>query len=192
MKKILILFALSILTVIGLYGCQKTEQVKDVNQSPKSDQLNKKSEVIQGDFIYRLVTEKEHYDKGEDVKIYAELEYIGKEDEVEITHGGSPFLFPMTETTRGYEIEYAVTMVGKRTVLKKGEPMRQQLNGGGSYSDHDKEEYKEFMKRVMKQDFPSGHYIVNGYADFYLVDKAKCEEQYTIEAQIEFNVDSED
>ena len=48
------------------------------------------------------------------------------------------------------------------------------------------------MKRVMKPDFPSGHYIVNGYADFYLVDKAKAEEQYTIEAQIEFYVDSEE
>lgn len=191
MKKILILFALSILTVIGLYGCQKTEQVKDVNQSAKSNQLNKESEVIKGDFIYRLVTEEDHYDKGENVKIYAELEYIGEENQVEITHGGSPFLFPMTETTRDYEIEYAVTMVGNRTVLKKGEPMRQELNGGGSYSDHDKEEYKEFMKKVMKQDFPSGHYIVNGYADFYLADKAKDEEHYTIEAQIEFYVDSE-
>lgn len=177
----------TILAVLGVYGCQKTEQVKDINQSPKSDELYKKPEVIKGDFIYRLVTEKEHYDEGENVKIYAELEYIGEEDKVEITHGSSPFLFPMTETTRDYEIAYAVNLPGESTTLKKGEPMRQEYRGGGSYAEHDKEEYKVFMK----QDFPSGHYIVNGYADFHLADKAKDEEKYIIEAQIEFYVNSE-
>lgn len=191
MKKILIIFTLTILAVLGLYGCQKTERVKDINQSPKSDELYKKSEVIKGDFIYRLVTEKEHYDEGENVKIYAELEYIGEEDQVEITYGSSPFLFPMTETTRDYEIAYAVNLPGNSTILKKGEPMRQEYRGGGGYAEHDKEEYKVFIKQVMKQDFPSGHYIVNGYADFYLADKAKDEEKYTIEAQIEFYVESE-
>ena len=192
MKKIRIISTLIILIVLGVYGCQKEEQVQNVNKSPKSDELDQKSEVIKGDFIYRLVTEKEHYDEGENVKIYAELEYIGGEDQVEITHGSSPFLFPITETTRDYEIAYAVNLQGKNTILKKGEPMRQEYRGGGSYAEHDQAEYKVFMKQVMKQDFPNGHYIVNGYADFYLVDKAKCEEQYTIEAQIEFNVDSED
>lgn len=175
----------------GLLGCQQTEQVEGKPELPKSESLGNKAEASEGDFIYRLVSEKDHYDEGEDVKIYAELEYIGKEDEVEITHGSSPFLFPMTETTRDYEIAYAVNLPGNSTILKKGEPMRQEYRGGGGYAEQNKEEYKVFMKQVMKQDFPSGHYIVNGYADFHLADKAKDEEKYTIEAQIEFYVDSE-
>ncbi|WP_301107244.1 hypothetical protein [Sporosarcina sp.] len=189
MKKILIIFTLTILSSIALYGCQKTEQVKDEEQSPKPDELYTISEVVEGDLIYRLISEEEHYDEGENVEIFAELEYAGQKAEVEISHGSSPFLFPMTETTRDYEIEYAVTMVGKRTVLKKGEPMRQELNGGGSYSDQDKEEYKEFMKKVMKANYPSGHYIVDGRANFYVEDE--MEKEYTIEAQIEFYVDRE-
>lgn len=187
MKKILIVLALTTLSSIALFGCQKTEQVKDEKQLPKPDEENTISEVIEGDFIYRLVSEKDHFDEGEDVKIYAELEYLGQEDEVEISHGSSPFLFPMTETTRDYDIEYAVTMEGKHTVLKKGEPLRQESNGGGSYSDHDKEEYKEFMKKVMKSNYPSGHYVVNGYANFYVEDD--IEKEYMIEAQVEFYVD---
>ena len=190
MKKILIIFALTALSSFVLFGCQKTEQVKDEERLPEPNELKTTAEVMEGDFIYRLVSEKEHYGKGEDVKIYAELEYIGAENEVEIRHGSSPFLFPMTETTRKYEIEYAVTMEGKRSVLKKGEPLRQELNGGGSYSDHHQEEYKEFMKKVMKGNYPSGHYIVDGYADF---DTAgDVEKEYMIEAQIEFAVDGEE
>ena len=190
MKKKILIYTLTILVVLGLYGCQKTEQVKNI-KPPKPDELYKKSEVIKGDFIYRLVTEKEHYDEGENVKIYAELEYVGEENQVEIMHGSSPFLFPMIETTRDYEIAYAVNLPGNSTILKKGEPMRQEYMGGGGYAEHNKEEYKVFIKKVMKQDFPSGHYIVNGFADFHLADEVKDEKKYIIEAQIEFYVDSE-
>lgn len=163
--------------------------MENLNQPPKSNGLNIKSEIIEGDFIYRLITEKDHYDKGENVKIYAELEYIGKEDEVEILHGGSPFLFPMNETTRKYEVDYAVTLQGLRTVLKKGEQLRQESSGGGGYSEQDNEAYKEFMKKVMDQNYPSGHYVVNGYTNFTLADED--EKNYTIEAQVEFYVENE-
>ncbi|GKV67370.1 MULTISPECIES: hypothetical protein [Sporosarcina] len=190
MKKILIIFLLLTLSSLALFGCQKTEQVKDEERLPEPNELKTTAEVMEGDFIYRLVSEKDHYGEGEDVKIYAELEYIGPENEMEIRHGSSPFLFPMTETTRNYEIEYGVTMAEERTVLKKGEPLRQETRGGGSYSEHDPEEYKEFMKKVMKEDYPSGHYIVDGYASF---DTAgDVEKEYLIEAQIEFIVDGEE
>lgn len=188
MKNITLILAI-VLMAFGLLGCQKTEQVEEKPELPIPESLSNKAEAIEGDFIYRLVTEKNDYDEGEDVRIYAELEYIGKENEIEITHGSSPFLFPMTETTRNYEIEYAVNLQGVSTILKKGAPMRQEIRGGGGYSDHDKEEYKVFMKNVMKQDYPSGHYVVNGYAGFTLA--GNDEKSYTLEAQVEFNVNNE-
>lgn len=153
---------------------------EDLNESTTQ------AEVIEGDFIYRLVTEKSHYDEGEDVKIFAELEYVGLQDQVEINHGSSPFFFPMTETTRDYEIDYAVTMPFASTIVQKGEPIRQEIAGGGGYSEHNTEEYKKFMKQVMRQGYPSGHYIVNGYANFTLVGEK--ERDYMIEAQVEFTV----
>ena len=178
---------LTTLITLGLFGCQQKEQVIEKPESLTLENPSNKAEVSEDNFIYRLVTVKDHYEEGESVKIYAELEYIGKEDEVEINHGTSPFFFPMTETTRNYEIEYAVTLPGKSAILKKSEPMRQESSGGGGYSDHDNEEYKDFMKLVMKQNYPNGHYIVDGYANFTLGDEDESE--YTMAAQIEFYVD---
>ncbi|MDV6379329.1 hypothetical protein ORD22_14010 [Sporosarcina sp. GW1-11] len=45
------------------------------------------------------------------------------------------------------------------------------------------------MKKVMKKDYPSGHYIVNGSANFTLADED--ERKYMIEAQVEFTVGNE-
>lgn len=189
MKNITLLLTLVVMS-IGLLGCQKSDQVEKKQEPTNKESLSTHAEVTKDDFIYRLITEKVRYSENETVKIYAELEYIGEEEEIEISHGSSPFLFPMTETTRNYDIGYAVTLQGGRTKLKKGEPIRQEYRGGGGYSEQDEEEYKEFMKQVMSKNFPSGHYIVDGYADFSLVsDKEK---RYNLKSQIEFYVDSDD
>ncbi|AXI01036.1 hypothetical protein DV702_15710 [Sporosarcina sp. PTS2304] len=181
---------LFLVLLLPLLSDQKHETgMNTASNSSVEDQqeLTARTEVNEGDFIYRLVSEKDHYTEGEPVNIYAELEYIGAEKEVEINHGSSPFFFPMTETTRNYEIEYGVTMPFVRTFLEQGVPLRQTTTGGGSYSEHSKEEYKNFMKRVMRQDYPSGHYIVNGAVKFTLAGEKEVE--YMIEAQIEFTID---
>ena len=188
MKNITLLLTI-VLMSIGLLGCQKSDQVEKEQESTNKESLSKYAEVTKDDFVYRLITEKVHYPENGTVKIYAELEYIGKEDEVEIIHADSPFYFPMTETTRKYEIDYAMTLQGRRTTLKKGEPFRQDARGGGGYSEHDAEDYKEFMKQMMSQKFPSGHYIVNGYAEFALVSDE--EKRYNMKAEVEFYVDGD-
>lgn len=177
--------AAAVCMLFGLFGCQQTEQ-NNPPPKPETDQQTERAETLDGDFIYRLATEKKHYGKGERVKVYAELEYIGPADEITIEHSSSAFLFPMTETTRNYEIDYAVNTIGKQTVLKKGVPLRGELQGSGGYSDQDKKEYKEFMKQIMEMNYPSGHYIVNGNAWF---TEAASQKEYSINAQIEFTVD---
>lgn len=184
MKKILYLM-FAVFMVFALFSCQQTEPKTEL---PSEDTFDNQTEAENknGDYIYRLVTEKSHYDKGEPVKIYAELEYVGPKEEVVIKHSSSPFLFPMTETTRNYDIAYAVAAVGNETVLKRGVPLRHETTGGGGYSEQDKEEYKEFMKQVMERKYPKGHYIVDGFADFTVDDN---QENYKIKAQIEFSTD---
>ncbi len=152
--------------------------------------MKTKAEVKEGDFVYRLVTEKEEYSEGEAIKIYAELEYIGDQEEIEISHGGSPFSFPMVETTRNYDIDSFNFLVLKRTKLIKGESLRLEFLGSGGYGSQDENEYTEFMKRVANNEFPKGRYVVNGAADFNVIESGDSIEKknYEIKAQIEFRV----
>lgn len=178
--------------MIVLVGCNKTEK-------PKSDTtlevINTKKEVKEGDFIYRLVSEKEVYAENGPIQLYAELEYIGDKTEIEIFHAASPFYFPMVEKTRDYQIEYAMNEPLLSTTLIKGEPLRQDYVGSGGFSEHDRDEYVKFIKRVMDSEFPTGHYVVNGAANFFVRTNGNVTEEkkdFKIEVQVEFKVKAED
>lgn len=178
MKKIFVLLGIAMmLTACG------------TSTDPSAGTLNEykvketESEIQDGDFVYRLVTEKPEYDDGSKVKIYAELEYVGDQDQVEITHAASPFFFPMIERTREFEIGYGMNEPLLSTVLKKGEPLREEYNGSGGFSDQDSSEYKEFIQKIMDGDFPKGFYAVNGYANFNY-----NEQKYNIGTEIQFKV----
>lgn len=165
--------------------------VSDSNIIVYQQNLKTKTEVKEEDFVYRLVTEKAEYSEREAIKLYAELEYIGDQEEIEISYGGSPFSFPMVETTRNYEIDYLNFQVLKRTKLIKGESLRQEYLGSGGFGAQDEKEYIEFMKQVTNNKFPKGHYVVNGSADFNVIDSRDSIEKknYEIKAQIEFRVE---
>ncbi|MFC5650675.1 hypothetical protein ACFPYJ_16395 [Paenibacillus solisilvae] len=154
--------------------------------------LNKQSaEAVQGDFIYRLVTEKAEYRETEAVKIYGELEYMGDKESVTIFHAASPFYFPITEKTRDYEIAYNMNTPLISTVLKKGVPLREQYKGGGGYDEHDDKNYIAFIQDLRDMRFPGGYYVAAGFADFYVQSKIGNEEKqedFHIKAQIDFSV----
>jgi len=157
----------------------------------KQDVLETRKEITEGDFIYRLVSEKDYYVENEPVKLYAELEYIGEMEKIEIFHADSPFYFPMVEKTRNYEMDYFMIEPAEFTTLIKDEPFRQEYSPGVVYSSQDDKEYIDFMKRIMNSEFPIGHYVVNGSADFHVTDANTGEEKkYEINAKIEFKVTS--
>ncbi|MEK3763364.1 hypothetical protein [Solibacillus sp. FSL K6-4121] len=189
MKKITMILSFAFITLI-LFGCQQSNDKKLDNEMSNTDNLETQAEVIEGDFTYRLVTEKAEYSKNEPIKIYAELEYTGDKKEIEIFHAASPFSFPMVETTRNYEIEYGMDMPLLSTTLVKGEPLRREYVGSGGYSSEDKNEYQDFMKRIMNKEFPAGHYVVNGIADFDIrvLEGTESEGKYQLEAQVGFSV----
>lgn len=167
-----------------------------INKSARGSQ----AEVPDGDFVYRLVSEKEHYEPSEKVQVYGELEYVGEQAEITIGHAASAFYFPMKELTRDYSISYGMNEPYITTTLKKGEPLREYYAGGGGYDGGDDKEFKEFI-HSLREGFPDGQYVVYGSADFVIDSKSQRmartgsnEEEpkrYKIQAEIEFRVDDE-
>lgn len=163
-----------------------TENISSKLNEYKVDKIE--DERIEGDFIYRLVTEKREYIKGESIKLYAELEYIGEGQEITIYHASSPFHFPMVEKVRNITIGYAMTQPLAKTTLIKGKPIRKEYSGSGGYSGEDKEEYIEFMKSVMDNKFPTGYFVVDGFADFYITNEQNDKQDFMIKSRIDFKV----
>lgn len=189
MKKISLILPVLLLSFV-LVGCQQNSNEKVENEPSNIRFLETKAEVAEEDFIYRLVTEKAEYDKNEPLKIYAELEYKGDQEEIVIFHSASPFYFPIVETKRNYEIGYDMEQPLLSTKLMKGEPLRQEYRGSGGYDSQDEKEYTEFMKQIMNKEFPEGHYVVNGLADFGVIvnEKTGQKTEYKLKAQVEFMV----
>ncbi|WP_096200728.1 hypothetical protein [Bacillus sp. FJAT-45350] len=149
---------------------------------------NSSSETVEGDFVYRLVSEEEEYLQREEVKIYAELEYIGDKEEITIYHAASPFYFPMKEKTREYSIEYAMNEPLLSTTLTKGEPLQEYYQGSGGYGSNDDKDYINFMKKIMKNKFPVGYYEVLGSAEFFVEISENENGTYKLNALIDFKV----
>ncbi len=164
---------------------------KQSSQLDGSNFLNTSAEIMEGNFVYRLATEKEVYQEGGPVSLFAELEYIGDQEEITIYHAASPFYFPMIEKTRNYTIDFPINEPLIATILKKGQPLRKTYSGGsGGYGSEDKKEYVDFMKKIMNKQFPIGHYVVNGTADFFIKTNESSQKAYNLNAQISFKVES--
>lgn len=180
------LFLLTFIFII-LVGCQQNEGSSTVeNDSGILDETKTTyTEVRIGDFIYRLSTEKEQYNGDEPIMIDAELEYVGDQAQIDISHAASPFYFPIKETTRSYDIPYAMDQPLLHTVLVKGEPLKMTYHGSGGYSEHDDEEVVNFMKQIMKGNFPTGSYMVEGFVEFTVVE---TKEPMMINGTVHFDV----
>ncbi|MCM3356844.1 hypothetical protein [Psychrobacillus sp. MER TA 171] len=191
MYKIGFLVSLIVLSLC-LVSCQQKVDRKVDTEPSDTKPLDTKAQAIEEDFVYRLVTEKAEYGKNEPIKIYAELEYTGEKDDIEIFHSASPFSFPMVETTRNFEIGYGMDTPLLSTKLRKGEPLRAEYWGSGGYTSEDKKEYVDFISQIMNQEFPEGRYIVNGSADFYVKANEKTEQKknYNLKLQVEFKVNN--
>lgn len=164
-----------------------------INPTPQKDLTDfhvktPQAETTKGDFIYRLVTEQEQYTDGDNVEVYAELEYIGELESIEISHAASPFYFPIYEETRDYSIDYAMNEPLLITVLTKGEPLKENYAGSGGYSTEDDDAYIEFVQNVSDNSFPSGYYKVSGYADFFTENTDGSKTFYNLNTSIDFKV----
>jgi len=192
MKKLFILLTVMFVFVFSSCTANKETKKKD-SILDEYKVMTSHSKVRVKDFIYRIVSEKQEYAYNEKVKIYAELEYVGNDDQVTIYHGESPFYFNLKERTRNYDIEYFMNLPLVKTTIVKGKPLREEyLVGSGSYSGEDPKEYVDFMKKIMDtKRLPHGYYNLNGSAEFYVetVKNGKnIEIDYNISSPIDFKV----
>jgi len=191
MKKWLVFtWVLALFVFIGGCGTSGKSNEDLSKELDKYDIAQSNAEVQDGDFIYRLVSKQEEYSDGQSVTLYGELEYVGEQSEVVIEHAASPFYFPMEEKIHGFDIPYPMPEPLVTTTLKKGEPLRVSYTGSGAYSENDEKAYVDFMKDFIENGFPTGFYIVNGFADFWVQknDHNNEPDRYHIEAQVDFKV----
>jgi len=148
------------------------------------------AEVQDGDFVYKLSTEKDVFDTLGGTAIFAELTYVGEMDSIDIYHASSPFYFPLEERTRGIELDYPMNQPLITTTLVKGEPLRHRYSFAGSYNDQDKTAYIDFVKALMNGEFPKGEYIIHGSAEFTSIDPSQAtdKESFQLQADIGFTV----
>lgn len=196
MKKGFIIVITLLITILTSCSSQSNTNTNINNEKHNTDKDNLQSyetfvEVTEGDFVYRLSTERKGYTKGTPVKILADIEYIGDEESISISHAASPFYFPMRELTRDYDIEYEMTTPLITTTLTRGVPIQEVFSGGaGGYGSQDPPEYVEFMKMFMRGDYPIGEYVVHGFASFDVEPKTSndTKEKVLIKADIAFRV----
>ncbi|WP_172368950.1 hypothetical protein [Sporosarcina jiandibaonis] len=184
MKNIIYLVALVfVLVACGTSNNGSGSAIKDSLPPPEN-------QVEEGDFVYRLFTEKDVYDEFGDLAIFAELTYVGDEESIDIFHGGSAFHFPFVERTREFDVGYAMNEPLLTTTLIKDEPLREKYAFAGGYSDEDTEEFQQFVETIIEKGFPEGEYIMNGSAQFYLNDPAFTtnDKKYNMNASIGFTV----
>lgn len=178
------LYSLLILILfLTLAGCNAIED----NSLQKQETQGMEKEVREKEFIYRLVTEKNDYSEGSSPEVYAELEYVGDKEKIQIFHSTSPFSFFVTEVTRDFKIDYPIADEGIITTLYKGVPFREKYKGGaGSYSFDDDEEYLLFFEQISKGEFPIGQYQIQGSVNFSISTYEG--EKYYLTEQIEFTI----
>ncbi|MEK3732156.1 hypothetical protein MKX64_06845 [Paenibacillus sp. FSL M8-0334] len=191
MKKSLWSIWMLLLVLAGCTG-QVAHEVPSSVPDTEEPARESRSERVEGDFVYRLVSEQGEYAAGEQVQLYAELEYTGEEDEITISHAASPFWFPIRELTREYDISYGMNEPLLHTTLKKGEPLREYYKGAYGYNGEDSDAYKQFIKSL-DNGFPEGRYVVYGSADFLvqapeIEGEAEAPDVYKLTTEIEFVV----
>lgn len=178
-----------LIPALALIACGVDEPLKQPADDLTDITVNSaQSDAVQGDFIYRLISEKEQYTEGEEIKMYAELEYNGVQENIEISHAASPFHFPLYEETREYAVEYAMNEPLLTTRLTKGEPLKEYYSGSGGYSAEEDDAYIEFVQRIMEKEFPPGYYKVDGFANFTATSSDGSATPHEIHAQIDFKV----
>ncbi|MDG5788637.1 hypothetical protein QA612_14235 [Evansella sp. AB-P1] len=179
-----------VIFILFLAGCNSSELdnregPSDFDELANFEVLQPMDETKKGNFIFRLISEKEEYKEGEEVKLYGELEYVGRNEEVTITHSDPVIVFPLEDKMRGFSTRFGRDDDASPTTLKQGEPYRQDYKTMFVYNPiEDSEEYLEFLEQL-DEHFPAGYYVVNGQAIF---NHGIFGNETVIKAQIDFKV----
>ena len=176
MTKRVFLMLLVFITCIWLTGCvEKDNRVghpQTISTTPTASPIDKTvyNVKIQDDFKLEIFNEKEIYNYGEPINVYAQLTYIGELDQVQIGHAMSPVGWNMHELTRDIPIYGAMATPYILTTLDKNKPLTFELTGLGGYSEQDDQDIIELNKGTMSLNLLKGSYTVSATAGFQIDD----------------------
>src|SRR5699024_9824496 len=171
-----------------LLACTSSSEEIDVKQFQVE---NHETEVSEGDFIFRLISEKEQYTQDEPVNLYGEIVYVGDKEEVDIVHSSSAIVFNIFEEARQYELGDGVADIGITTTLERNVPYRETYEKNIGYDSESPKDYIKFVEDFIGQNgVPIGYYKVKGMTDFAIFEDGEHEEakHYNIKASIDFKV----
>lgn len=175
--RILCLFFILSIVLLGCGATTTPEPSTDHAKHSNERVLLANAEVEEGDFVYRLYTTSDGFNK---IVITAELTYVGEKHSIEIFHGDPILLFTLQESTRDVNIDMLIREIGATTTLRKNIPIKKKYNvSNGIILDNSKANQTFFEKLKTSQVFPHGEYTINGYAIFF---SGEDKEHYTIQA----------
>lgn len=185
------IFTVALLALL-LVGCGTSTNNKSGNStSPNYDYENITEGLDEdGQFSFKLTSEKAVYQVGEPLKIKAELSYIGDEDSIKISHAASPIWLLTTNLTEDYQFEAAMNEPLIFTELKKDVPFVQEYQfSGGSYFEGapGKPYSEELLMKMAEGKFPPGQYEIKGRTDFAIGEDIMTE-RVNLETSIIFTV----
>ena len=182
-----------VVLVLMLFGCGTGEQT---NENSTGNSSNNEIENVtegfieDGQFSFKLTSEKAVYQVGESLQIHAELTYIGDEESITISHAASPIWLMTTNLTEDYQFQAAMNEPLIFTELKKGVPLIEeyQFSGGTYFEGGPGNPYsEEVFLQMAEGKFPPGQYEIKGKTDFAIGENIMTE-RVQLETYIIFTV----
>ncbi|HIW35013.1 MAG TPA: hypothetical protein IAA29_19735 [Candidatus Paenibacillus intestinavium] len=113
-----------------------------------------------------MISVKDEYIVGEKVELHAELEYVGQQLEITITHAASPIGISLHEKNSNIGFGYVMDQPLITTILKQGSTFQQEYKFSGFSLNDSTKEYKELYNQLADGHFPKGEYVITAKAKF--------------------------
>jgi len=182
----LIVCALSLATSCSISEAQVEKPLIPLN-SQKHSITSDSNSVQSNDFVLRMISTKEEYIVGEKVELYAELEYVGQQPEIIITHAASPIGISLHENNSNIGFGYVMDQPLISTILKQGNAFRQEYKFSGFSLDGSNKEYKELYNQLADGHFSKGEYVMTAKANFTDITST-LSENYEMQVSTSFRV----
>lgn len=143
--------------------------------------------VSMDNYTLTVISEKSQYQVGDKIQIKAYLTYTGDKESVKLLYGPTPIYFTTSELTRNYPLMSAYNVPETERELERDVPYEEQYGFSGSYSESDPKEYVTFVKSLINNSFPKGHYVIQAVASFDDISEAD-RVPYEFSIDLEFEV----
>src|SRR5690625_4493702 len=110
MNRLIVIIGLFLLSQVVI-GCTTSTHIDQTEIDAYQVKKSSAGKMVDG-FSFRLVSEKEEYKTGEDVKMFAELRYRGEEENITISHADPMISFSIHEVIRDYQIIDIIREIG--------------------------------------------------------------------------------